>query len=219
MPSSPGYVKGPTVIPVTFQVVLNWTLPNGVKASNVLHAIIPADEVPTQDLADGVFIDLSTATDFVSYLNYVSDATTFDNVSIKNLQVEKQVAFQSTGDPVSGASAEHALPEEVAFCVTLRTDKSGPAHRGRIYLGGLAVNAVGPLGLADSDFAATARVMVGSIKTVFTTHGMSLGIGHRGHASYPNVHGDTVDAEEPGTDPVLSIVTVDNKFDSQRRRK
>jgi len=217
---SPGYIPGSLVIPRTFAVRMRWTLANGVKASNVLHAIVPEGTSPDVALANGLFDSIKA--DIAPLLSYMSTQTNLEGLSIRNLQSGSNVEVDSNpadSPSVAGVGEGFALPEEVAIVVTLRSGQTGPAHRGRIYLPGWSTDALDVDGHIDPVLVGTLVTWGALLISNFTIHGMDLGIAHRGHAEYTNDKGKTVPAEAAGTDRVTTIVVTDNKFDSQRRRK
>lgn len=217
--SSPGYVRGPLVIPNTVQMRLLWTLPNGRAATNVLHASVADDVHPSLALANALFDGIAALAELTTYAGYLSSDTSLMHVDLRDLRSEHLGLYESEGSPVPGTSADPALPEEVAFVISLRTGLTGAAHRGRIYLPGMASNALDSAGHADAGFVAAALAFVQAMNAVMIINALELGVGHRGHASYTNRLGDTVPAEAAGTDPVITIAARDNVFDSQRRRK
>lgn len=217
--SSPGYVNGPLVIPDTLQVRLLWTLANGRAATNVLHAIVAGETHTSLALANALFDEIAALAELTSYAGYLSADTNLTHVDVRDVRAEHLGLFESEGAPVPGTSGDSALPEEVAFVISLRTGLTGPAHRGRIYLTGIAANALDTAGHADAGFVAAALAFVQAVNGVFIANGLTLAVGHRGHASYTNRVGHTVEAEPAGSDPVLTIAARDNIFDSQRRRK
>ncbi len=217
--SSPGYIPGPLIIPLTWQVRLVWTLPNGRQASNVLHAIVPDGSPPDEANATALFDDIAAATETTTYFAFLKTTTALQFIDIRDLRTESQALVQSTSAAVPGTGTGNALPEEVALVVSLRTALAGRAHRGRTYLTGFDDTALDANGHAVAGLTAAAADWMTALKDSMLGLGMTLGIGHRGHAEYVNPKGATIAAEAAGTDRVLTCVVRDNVFDSQRRRK
>jgi hypothetical protein len=216
---SPGYIPGPLVIPLTWQVRLAWILPNGRIATNVLHAIVPSGGDPDTDTCNALFDDIAAATETTAYFAFLAGTTALQFLDIRDLRVANMALVQSSSGAVPGTGTLHALPEEVALVVTLRSALAGRAHRGRVYLTGYDASAIDTAGHAVAGLTAGATDWMNMVRSTFLGHGISLGIGHRGHAEYVNAKGATIAAEEPGTDLVTSCIVQDNVFDSQRRRK
>jgi len=217
--SSPGYIAGPLVIPLTWQVRLAWILPNGRLATNVLHAIVPDGGTPGSDTCNAIFDDIAAATETTAYFAFLAATTALQFLDIRDLREPELALVQSTSAAVPGTGTLHALPEEVSLVCTLRSALAGRAHRGRIYLTGYDASAIDTAGHAVAGLTAAATAWVNMVKETFLGHGIAMGIGHRGHAEYVNAKGQTVAAEAPGTDLVTSALVQDNIFDSQRRRK
>jgi hypothetical protein len=216
---TPGYIAGPLVIPLTFQLRLIWQLANGKVATNVLHAIVADGTDPSVAMANTILGNLvaDAATD--TYLAFLTTTTALQFIDIRDIRTPAQAAFQSTGPAAPGTGVLHALPEEVALVCTLRTALAGRAHRGRVYLSGFDASGLTAEGHATPGLTAAAQAFVEQLALYMAGEGLALGVGHRGHAEYVNAVGNTVAAEAAGTDLVTQVVVRDNVFDSQRRRK
>jgi hypothetical protein len=217
--SSPGYIPGPLVIPATVQVRFHWFLPNSRVATNVMHAIVPDGFVPDTIACNTIMAAVGGWTDIDTYFDFLAPTTSLLRVDIRDIRERDQAIFEGDGAAIPGTGIANALPEEVALVVTLRTGLAGPAHRGRVYLCGYDSSALDADGHAVPGLTAAAKALVEQISTGMSDAGMSLGVGHRGHAEYINAKGATVLEELPGTDLVTQIRVRDNVFDSQRRRK
>lgn len=217
--TSPGYIPGPLVIPLTFQIRLLWALPNGVLATNVLHAIVPDDLVNSQAVVDDLYNAIAAEGTTATYFAFLAPGTSLVGLDIRDLRTADQAAFQSGAAATVGTGILDALPESTALVVTLRSGLAGRAHRGRIYLTGYDASATTSTGRAAAAMATAALAWIDAIIGLMGARFMDLGIGHRGHAEYLNRHGVTVPAEAAGTDRVLSTTVRDLVFDSQRRRK
>jgi len=196
-----------------------WTLANGRNATNVIHAIAADSTVPSLALANSLFDGIGALAELTTYLGFLSSDTTLAHVDLRDLRSAHLGLYQSEGTPVAGTSGDDALPEEVAFVISLRSDHTGPSNRGRIYLTGIASNALDGAGHASDAFVAAALAFVQAMNGVLIANALTLAVAHRGHASYTNRVGATVPAESAGSVPVITIAARDNVFDSQRRRK
>lgn len=105
---------------------------------------------------------------------------------------------------VRGTSTAPKLPYETACCVSFATGLRGPRNRGRLYLGGLTTEALGPDGAFASGFPGAVSGLVSNlIHTLNTTTGGRLHIVSRAYATSVGVNG----------------VQVGFVPDSQRRRR
>jgi hypothetical protein len=220
MPPSPGYIPGPLVIPQCLEVRLKWTLPNDRLATNVLHAFLDTGATIPTGLADTLFAGISTSGAFTALAVYLSDATLFTSIDVKDLRVAGGTISESTGVAVAGTDTTNALPEEVALAVTLRTAFSGRAFRGRTYLAGFGTAAIDATGHAVTGLVTAAQGFMQDVSDQMFAAGTALVVAQRGHAAYTSPFtGNTVPAENAGVQFVTSISVRDNLFDSQRRRK
>jgi len=104
--------------------------------------------------------------------------------------------------------------------VSLRTAQSGRAFRGRVYLGGWAINAADDNGFAIDAAVVGATAFMQDVQAALSAKNFELAIGHRGHDTYVSpATGLDVPAEAAGSVPVTAIAVLDQRFDSQRRRK
>jgi len=222
MPTSPGYIPGPLVIPDTFELRLGWTQPNGKKTSNVLHFTATGSVFPSPATPQAIYDLIVGDAAWTAYAATLSIDCNFDTVEIKDLRTANQPFISSSVGVNPGTDASHALPEGLALVVSLGTALSGRAHRGRVYLSGFTVDSADTVGHAASGTVGAAQAFVQLISD--TINGVDpfwlMGVAHRGHASYVSpFSGLTIPAEAAGTDPVTDITVKDNVFDSQRRRK
>src|SRR6266699_4069889 len=211
---SPGYIPGPLVIPDTLQVRLLWILPNGKASTNVLHAtslgIFGLAEI------NAVFGDVKLDARTTTYLAFLAATTALQAMDIRDLRAANFPLIQSDTPAAAGTGIGNALPEEVSLVVTERTALAGRAHRGRVYLTGFDDSAIDAAGHAVAGLTAAALGFVQAVSDAMAANGLVLSIGHRGHAAYVNAAGNPVPAEAAGSDPVETLVVLDNIFDSQR---
>lgn len=220
---TPGYIPGPLVIPDTFQIRLKWALGNGRIATNVLHAIVGESIVASVNMANDLFEAIATDSEVLDYMQYLSSNTALLLCDIRDIRPRDDGAFPSLVESnfpgIDGTGSGNPLPQEVALVVTLRTALSGRAHRGRTYLTGFDEIVLDSDGHATGDVTAAAVSFMQSVRGHINLFVGAMAVGHRGHAEYINAQGNTVLAELPGSDPVVTCVINDNVFDSQRRRK
>lgn len=116
--------------------------------------------------ADLTALGTSLAAKFVTYMASAAGAffapeLVYDEVRLSYLEQTEGTAKDGSGgnqhtliptitvpfaNECKGTSGAAALPYEVACALTLLTDWRGPSYRGRTYMGGLALNAIGTAG-------------------------------------------------------------------------
>jgi hypothetical protein len=111
-------------------------------------------------------------------------------------------------DPL-GAGGDTVLPNNVAFCVSLRTEKRGRSFAGRSYVSGLTPTQV------DGNYlhASTANAIIAAyenLRAVAATSTLPLVVASRKHAGVYRTLGVVT--------PVSAVVYKDLVLDSQRRR-
>ncbi len=220
MPPSPGYIPGPLVIPQTAELRLLWTLPNGKRSSNVLHAIVADGFTWDDSQATAIMEAIAASAEWADLHPFLCIATELNAIEIKDLRLANAGGFLSDAATIIGTSAADALPEGVAFCVSLRTAQTGRSFRGRVYLGGFSEEATQANGHADTGVSGACAGFVEAVRTAMGAEGFEMAIGHRGHAEYISpITGLTVAAEAAGSVVVNRVTWNDDIFDSQRRRK
>ncbi len=220
MPPTPGYIPGPLVIPNCVEVVLAWTLPDGKKATNVLHADNTAGNTVDDALCDIVFNGVLADARWTAYALRLVTVTKFDAVKMRDLDSALQPLVESTGASAPGTGGSDPLPDEVALVVSLKTTIAGRTGRGRTYLGGLSVSNVDASGHAIAGVQTDAAAFIQAVADALFATSMPLVVANRAHASYVSPStGLTVPAEAAGFHRVTTIKVDDNLFDSQRRRK
>src|SRR5438445_13447642 len=100
---TPGYIPGPLVIPLTFQVRLVWTLPNSKQATNVLHCIVGDELNPSVALADSIFDAIIPDTVTPEYFAFLSGTTALQFLDIRDIPIANQPEVHSTGDFIPSA--------------------------------------------------------------------------------------------------------------------
>jgi hypothetical protein len=223
---APGYRPGPLVIPAVVEVVLSWQLPNGKKASNVLHAQgLPAfvNTAAATSLMDAI----STSAEWVDYAGFLNENTSLLGVKLRSLDAALLPQFESTSDPAVGLATVGALPEGVALVATLKSEAAGRTGRGRVYLCGFDKSAATSLGAATSTVRAAAVAWLNQVGTALSTTVGDWTIANRSYIAYLSpATGVVVPADATVGDiisatnhPVVAVNVIDSIFDSQRRRK
>jgi hypothetical protein len=108
-----------------------------------------------------------------------------------------------------GSLTNGPLPNNAAACVTLHTDKRGRSYRGRIYVPVTDASLITELGLLDSTWATHVLTLVAHLMTLPTTLPFLLSV----VSYYLNKEKRTA-----GVATLVEAASMDNLFDSQRRR-
>jgi hypothetical protein len=223
MPSSPGYIPGPLIVPNAWHMRLLWTLPNGRKASNVLGVNVPTGVTPTVADATNVMNEIVASAAWTALHPFLHADTSLDGIGLRNLQAASGVERLSTPPAAAGTGVANALPEEVALVVSLLTDGAGRRNRGRVYLTGFDTSGLDTDGTATAGLATAAENFITAVGAALVTGigvDYQLGLINRAHDSYVSPFtGLTVAAEPAGIRLVIEALVRDRVFDSQRRRK
>jgi len=117
----------------------------------------------------------------------------------------------STNTPQTGYSASHALPNEVALCVTERTGLAGRSQRGRLYLGGIPLNATDGVDLnrLESAHIGTANSAAASFLAAMISDDVTPVVTSYFHDKAPRALAQNTE--------IVSMF-VNGRLDSQRRR-
>lgn len=220
MPSSPGYIPGPLIIPNCLLFRLRWQLSNGKNISNDFHALWTGGGPPSPTWPEDVFDGILASGAWTSLQAYMPTTVSLLGMDMKDLRFANQPFITSSTAADFGTSIEDALPEGVSLVVTLRTGLAGRANRGRVYLAGFAANGLDANGHAVVGLGNACKALVDEVNTQFGAIGMTLAVAGRAHDAYTSpATGNLVPAAAAHCDAVTGTVMEDLVFDSQRRRK
>lgn len=216
--ADPGYDKGNRVIPSCAEIQLTWALDGGRVAHNVLHGRYSGAFAGTQAQANSILTGLTTGAQWTALAAFIPTGVGLTAVNIRDLAVKDQPYIPSSVAGGNGSSVSAALPDEVAAVLTLKTAFIGPANRGRIYVPGLATNA-----LATGNLIAPAAVTAlanwgGIIAGVLNAQGYLFSLAHFHRLAYTGASGTDHEERPAGTVPVVTVSMRDNHWDTQRRR-
>lgn len=217
--SDPGYDPSDRTIPNCIEVRLNWALPDGKSAHNVLHGSRQDGLAATVAQAQSIYAALSSGGLWTALAIHLYTGVGFTGVSLRDLRSKDMPYVQSTGATVVGSAAGPEMPMEVAACLTLITDFTGPANRGRAYIPGWVA----------ASMAATGNTMAAAVVTdlgawganwinVLNAQGLTLCIGQHKRQAYTGATGKPHPARAATTVPVRQVIVKDNHWDTQRRR-
>ena len=214
----PGVIGGPVIVPSCAQIVLIWFDESGVTATNVLYGRYSGPFAGTVTQANGILTALTTGTPWTTLATFLPTATGLAFVSIRDVAVADQPVITSSLPGATGSSASAPLPAEVAACLTKRTALSGPSGRGRLYVPGLATNALGAGNVIAAGCVTALNNWGGTITGALNTQGYVHVLGLPARQAYTGSSGTQHPARAATSVPVTSVACRDNHWDSQRRR-
>lgn len=214
----PGVIGGPKIIPSCAEITLQYSLGSGHIARNILVGRYSGAFHGSVTEANAIMTGLSTGAQWTALAAHLAPTVTFGNVLIRDLNTAGAPLIASSVSGAVGTSSGTELPDEVALCLTLRTQFTGPQNRGRLYMPGFATTALG----ANNTVAAAAVTAFGNwgsiIAGVLSAQGYIWCVGHVARAAYTGVTGTQHPARAAGSVPIISVTVRDNHWDSQRRR-
>jgi hypothetical protein len=214
-----GAVPGKKIVTSCAQVVLNWQLPNGKRAHNVMYGKFSGPFALTVADANAIYLGLSTGTQATALLTHFSPTTQMQSVDLRNVDVKDQPLIVGTVTSRPGTAATPSQAGEMAEVITLRTAIAGPGGRGRIYLPALC-NADWNAGdLMGASAVADINTWAGTIASVLTGRGLQFVLGLAARVAYTSpITGTPHEARASVGAPITSAALRDNHWDTQRRR-
>lgn len=218
-----GHIPGPVFIPNCAAIRLFWDLPNGKRATNVLHAQHTGSPPQTQTAVNALYTAVAAALTASGLAAALANTTELVGVGVRKMDNngfgEGFAEMGSNLGATPGTGGTNALPANVSFVVTLRTGLSRQANRGRVYLPGFIEETnMAPGGIASDEAKNAAVDFIGRISNAFTSASMTLCIAHPARKSYTGSTGTSHPARSAGTVPVTSILALNNVWDSTRLR-
>jgi len=146
-----------------------------------------------------------------NYLPNLSNQLSYVRIEGKDLSVSAGATMAQAITPAElGGVVAEPMPNEVAYCVSLRTGSAGRSHRGRKYIPGLPRTIVA-LNNVTQAFSDAVVADFNTLLSNLATNSYALVVLSR-------VQGGTVLTNAIGY-PVTSVIAVDLGVDSQRPRK
>lgn len=216
--SDPGHIGGPVVIPNCIKFMIVWTLTDGKIARNVLGMSVPGGFTPTAAIAEQMRTALVAGTQWSGLAGFLATTTSLTRVELLDIRNANNTVISSTGPSTPGTAAGTALPDETAAVLTIRTAKTGPAFRGRIFVPGWASNATAAGGVIAAAAVTALNAWSGNILTAITNAGGTWVLLQPARAQYTGSTGTVHPARPAGSTTFTSVVCRDNHWDSQRRR-
>lgn len=217
--SDPGHDPNKQPIPQCMEVRLDYGLPDGKVAHNVLHGRYGGTFQGTPAMANA--LKTAFAGNFTSsgLAPLISSNVMLNAVALRDLNALNTLYIMSTSAAQAiGSSASQPLPLEVSAALTCRTAISGPGGRGRIYLTGFTTDglATGNVmsGALFTAMGAWGNLVASTLSAQSLTHCLAL----PSRIQYTGSTGRIHPARPAQTADVLQTICRDNHWDSQRRR-
>lgn len=206
------------VIPNAVQVKLKWTS-QGIPWLNSLFCQYTIAGPLNPTVAETVFAALKGNAATTAWLTHCRPQTILTGIGIRDVRAPNNPEILSTGAVAPGTSGAGQMPLQVAIVVTLRTAFAGRQFRGRVYLGGIDTGSVvAATGLIDPVTNAAAVAFVQAAQTALGAQSMTLAIGQRLLPERPAKDGTTLPVRPANIVPVTSVLSLNQRFDTQRRR-
>lgn len=216
--SDPGVHPGPVVIPNYCRVLLRWLLADGKIGTSVCGGTVSAGFVPTPALADAILAALTSGAAWTTLATFLATTTNLIRVDLQDIRTAQLPQVPGTNANHLGTSAGTALPDEVSLVITTRTNKVGPANRGRIYIPGWASNAVGAGGVVVAGAVTALSTWANTLPAAFSAGQVSIALAQPQRNEYTGKTGTLHPARAAASSPIISLSVRDNHWDSQRRR-
>lgn len=214
-----GRIAGPAIIPNAVEVDLTWNLASGKQVKNVLHGSVAGGFNSTAAIAQAVYAAIIGSASWTAWAAFLSNQAQLANVQVRDMRTANLPWVLSTGGATPGTSVSAALPPGVSLVISERTAMAGRGYRGRVYLPGLASNALVVGTGAASAAANTAAVnFMTAVQSALTASGITLAIANPARAQYTGRRGRVIPARPAGIVPVTSMVSRLTALTSQRRR-
>ena len=220
----------PLQVPGAAIVKLYWTISGGGIMMNALGAVVTGAPTFGQAHANALGSAIKGSLTSSGLVGLIHSSVTLAAVGVKDLRQESLTEFIDQNAAVVGTASGDALPRGTAFAVTLRTARSGPRYRGRVFLGGFAEGNNDPDATAGSTVPTLCVAFLTAVQGNFTSNGLSLGVISRPAEPvdvvitiHRNDGTDEVQTKHregrPGQVNAVTLIQARNDtWDSQRRR-
>jgi hypothetical protein len=217
--ADPGHIAGPVVVPNAVKVMPLWQLGDGKIARNVLGGIVGSFTSASSTVAEAIRAAIVANSQFAPLLSHIAPTASFIGIDLQDIRQADLPTFRSTGAAVPGTGTGTEMPNEVALVLTLRTAKTGPANRGRLYQPGWDSASLGAGNVAAPAAVLALQNYANALIAGFTAGGLSWGLIQPHRAAYTS---PSTGREHPervaNIAPVTTTLVKDNHWDSQRRR-
>jgi hypothetical protein len=166
-------MTGPLVIPTGVQIRLIWTKGGTDQAVNVLGALNPSAIAINQTLANTIGAAMKAGFTSSGLRAFVPSSYALSKVGLRDINIASQAEWLDTGTAMTGTGVSQQLPDQVSYCVTLRTALAGKRYRGRFYIPAADEAANDALGVPTATYVAAAVAFVNACTAALTTSGLT----------------------------------------------
>jgi len=212
-----GKIAGPANVPSVIEIRCGVQLPNGKTGNFVFHGHYTTAPPNMQTLAGALWTAISGAWG-TNLAPHMAPATTFNNVSVRDMTSYTNPIYVGTGTAIPGTGAATAMPPQNAIVLTENVAQRGRGSKGRVYIGGWDTSADGGGG-AISGVAQTAVNNFGTaVQNAISTNGLTPCVAQVARQQYQGITGTVHPARNATFVGVTSYICQDLRWDTQRRR-
>lgn len=209
---------GPIIIPNCVEVRLHWVYSN-ITWFNVLHAQYTLAGPVSPTAPESIFSAIKASAGWTAWSAHTRPDNSLTAVGVRDIRGPNFPELLSTSGPAFGTGPSTPMAPQVCMVVTFKTAQAGRAFRGRCYLSGLDQNCQLAGGHTIDPPANTAAVgFLNAVQSAMAAQSMTLAIGQKALPQRLAHDGSTLPARPANVVPVTSIVTLNTRFDTQRRR-
>ena len=205
-------------MPSCAQVVLNWVQDDGKSAHNVMYGRYTGAFAGTVAQANAITSALASGAQWSAMAAFMATTTGLTTVSLRDVNTPNNPVITATSGGSLGTSASPAMPNEVAIVGTLRTAKTGPQNRGRLYIPGFATNALGAGNVISAAVVTAVQNWLNTISAALSAQGYTWVIGQPHRIAYTGITGTQHPERLATSTPITSAIVRDNHWDTNRRR-
>lgn len=213
-----GLIQGPKLVDNCATITLKFSLASGKTGHVVLGGRYTPPFAASQTTANAIHTGLSTGAQWTALAAFLSTATSFTGVDIRNIHIKDQPIISSNTTAAPGTSAGTDMPNELAQVISLVTGLTGPRYRGRAYIPGWATNALGTGNVAASAAITALNNWGSSIRTVFAASQFTWVLALPARNAYDSPLTGTHFDARPKESPAVTANGVNGTWDTQRRR-
>jgi len=212
-----GKIPGPANVPSVIEIALQFLLPNGKIARNVVHGAYTVAPPNMQTLANALFTSISSA--WGTRLGaLMSTGTTFQNVQVRDMTSFTNPIYISTGTAQPGTGSATPMPADAAIVLTEQIAARGKGMKGRIYLTGWVVTADGGSGLITVAAQTACNQFGSDLLAAISGQSLVPCVAQVARQQYQGITGTVHPARSANHVTVTSYQCRDLEWDTQRRR-
>lgn len=203
-------------VPDTAQIVISIGHVSGAMKI-VQHAVVTPSFAPTPTIASNLLTRITALASSSGLNAFIANTCGFAGLSIRDLRQPNLGLVDATAGSLTGGATADMLPRQMAACMTLRTARAGRSYRGRSYWPGMAETANDVTNHYTTAFQTAFAAFCSGYISAFNGDGMTLGVMSR--PIFIRDEQSCVIGTPGFTTPVTSVLSRDNLWESQRRRR